>query len=79
VGDGHDIQETETTAEEFIGLSVRGLNDAIPGGCLIAEVGRGADAHVPDPDDVPEHGDHVTFPADRGAVRESIQRFHPHD
>lgn len=79
LGDGHDIKETEVTAEDVTGLSIRELSDAIPGGCLIAEVGQGADAHVPDPDDVPEHGDHVTFLGDRGAVREAVQRFHPHD
>lgn len=75
--DGHDIQEIEMTAEELVGKSVREVNDQIPGGCLIAEIGQNEDAHVPDPDEVLEYGDHLTFLGDAAAVDEAVKRFHP--
>ena len=78
-GDSHDIQEVEVTAKHLSGKSVREVNEEIPGGVLIAEVGQNADAHVPGPDDVIEYGDHVTFLGDASAVRTAVKRFHPHD
>ncbi|WP_049987905.1 cation:proton antiporter domain-containing protein [Halobellus rufus] len=77
--DGHDIQEITMTAEEFVGESVRDLNDRIPGGCLIAEIGQNEEAHVPDPDEVLEYGDHLTFLGDAAAVEEAVKRFHPRE
>ena len=41
-------------------------------------VGRSG-ADVPEPDDVIEYGDHVTFLGDASAVRTAVKRFHPHD
>jgi NhaP-type Na+/H+ or K+/H+ antiporter len=79
LGDGHDIIEVTVTAEGVVGRSIRDLNDEIPGGCIIAEVGRGADAHVPDADETLARGDHVTFLGDADAVERAVQRFHPHD
>ncbi len=79
IGDSHDIQEIEVTAENLANESVRALNSQIPGGCLVAEVGQGEDAHVPGPDDVLEYGDHVTFLGEAEAVAEAVKRFHPHD
>ena len=79
LGDGHDILEIEVTAEHIAAKSVRDLTDEIPGGCLIAEVGRGEDAHVPDADEVIEHGDRITFLGDSAAVKKAVGRFHPHD
>ena len=79
LGDNHDIQEIEMTAERLVGESIRSLNDRIPGGCIVAEIGRGADAHVPDADEVLEYGDHITFLGDADAVRKAIEMFHPHD
>lgn len=79
IGDSHDIQEIEVTAENLANKTVRGLNNEIPGGCLVAEVGQGEDAHVPEPDDVLEYGDHVTFLGERAAVDTAVKRFHPHD
>jgi NhaP-type Na+/H+ or K+/H+ antiporter/Trk K+ transport system NAD-binding subunit len=79
LSDGHDIQEVEMTAERFVGESVRSLNDQIPGGCLVAEIGQGADAHVPDPDELLEYGDHITFLGDAAAVRKAVDLFHPRD
>ncbi|MEF8974769.1 MAG: cation:proton antiporter [Halapricum sp.] len=79
LADGHDIQETNVTAEDLAGKSIQEINEAVPGGCLIAEVGQGADAHVPEPDEVLETGEHVTFLGDSKAVEKAVKRFHPHD
>ena len=79
LGDSHDIQEIVMTAKRFEGESIRSLNDQIPGGCLVAEIGQGEDAHVPDPDEILERGDHITFLGDANAVREAVKLFHPHD
>ncbi|WP_311171961.1 cation:proton antiporter [Halobellus ordinarius] len=78
-GDGHDIQEIEMTADSFAGRAIRDLNEEIPGGCLIAEIGQGEDSHVPDPDEVLKLGDHITFLGDAAAVKKAVRRFHPHD
>ena len=79
LSDGHDIQEVEMTAKGLVGESIRSLNDRIPVGCLIAEIGQGDDAHVPDPDELLEYGSHITFLGDRRAVREAVDLFHPRD
>ena len=79
LGDGHDILEVTMTAEHLAGKSIRELSDVIPGGCLIAEIGTGADAHVPDADEPIEYGEHVTFLGDSEAVDRAVDRFHPHD
>jgi len=79
LSDGHDIQEIEMTAQGLVGESIRSLNDRIPGGCLVAEIGQGEDAHVPDPDELLEYGDHITFLGDVEAVREAVELFHPQD
>ena len=79
LSDGHDIREVEMTAKGLVGESIRSLRDRIPGGCLIAEIGQGADAHVPDPDELLEYGDHITFLGDAEAVREAVELFHPRD
>nr|WP_267161779.1 cation:proton antiporter [Halovenus salina] len=79
LGDGHDIIEIEVTSDELSGKSIQEVNDEIPGGCLIAEMGRGSDAHVPDPDEIIEYGDHLTFLGEDKSVKEAIKRFHPHD
>jgi NhaP-type Na+/H+ or K+/H+ antiporter len=79
LGDGHDILEVEVTSENLVDRSIRDINDEIPGGCLIAEVGRGSDAHVPDPAEEIEYGDHITFLGDADAVDRAVKLFHPHD
>jgi NhaP-type Na+/H+ or K+/H+ antiporter len=79
IGDAHDVQEIEITAEDLVGKTIREVNAAIPDGCIVAEIGRKGDTHVPHADDVLEYGDHVTFLGDRRAVRRAVKRFHPHD
>jgi len=79
IGDDHDSREIEVTSGDLVGTSVQEFNEAIPGGCLDAEMGRGDDARVPAPDDATEHGDHTTSPSDADAVGTAVKRFHPHD
>ena len=79
IGDGHDIQETEVTANDISGRTIEELNSEIPGGCLIAEVGEGEDAHVPAADETVDRGDRVTFLGDTSSVRAAVKRFHPRD
>ena len=79
LSDGHDIQEIEMTAQELVGESIRSLRDRSPGGGRVAEIGQGEDAHVPDPDELLEYGDHITFLGDAEAVREAVELFHPRD
>jgi len=78
-GSAHDVREVRVTDDSLVETSIRELHDRIPGGCLIAEIGRGEDAHVPDPDEVLEYGDHVTFIGDAVAVETAVKRFHPHE
>ena len=77
--DGHDIIEIEVTSKKLAGKTVQEVNDQIPGGCIIAEIGRGDDAHVPTADETIEYGDHITFLGSTDAVRTAVKRFHPHD
>jgi len=79
LGDDHDVQEIEVTAEALVGKSIRELNAEIPDGVIVAVIGRGDDAHVPVADDILERGDHVTFVGDAAAVKKAIKRFHPHE
>ena len=79
LGDGHDILEVTMTAKHLAGKSIRELSSEIPGGCLIAEIGTGEDAHVPDADETIEYGDHITFLGDTDAVDRAVDRFHPRD
>jgi Trk K+ transport system NAD-binding subunit len=79
VGDGHDIQEIELTAEDLAGKTIREVNADIPSGVIVAEVGQGDDAHLPEADDVIESGDHLTFLGDVKGVERAVKRFHPHD
>lgn len=79
LGEGHDAQEIEVTTADFAGKTIAEVGAAIPEGCIVAMVGRGETTRVPDGDTVLERGDHVTFLGRKGAVREAIRRFHPHD
>jgi len=79
IGDAHDVQEIEVTAQKFVGKTVGEIDSEIPDGCIVVEIGSGEDAHVPEPDDVIEYGDHITFLGREDAVKAAIRRFHPHD
>ena len=79
LGDDHDVQEIEVTAEDLVGKTIGELNAEVPDGVIVAVIGRGDDAHVPTADDVLERGDHVTFVGDAAAVKKAVKRFHPHE
>ncbi len=79
LGDGHDVQEIEVTSNRLAGKRIADIDDAIPDGCIVAEVTRDGEAEVPDGDFVIEKGDHITLLGREDAVAEAIRRFHPHD
>lgn len=79
LGDGHDVQEVEITAEDLVGQSIRELNAQIPDGCIVAVIARDGDSHVPDADEILQLGDRVTFIGNEDAVKRAITRFHPHN
>ena len=79
LGDGHDVQEIEVTAEALIGKSIRDLNAEIPDSVIVAVIGRDGETRVPDAEDVLERGDRVTFIGDSDAVKRAVSRFHPHE
>jgi len=79
LGDSHDVQEVEVTAENLAGKTIQELNAQIPDGTFVAIVSHDGENHVPSADRVLEYGDHVTFVGDADAVRRAMDRFHPHD
>jgi len=79
LGEGHDVQQTDLTAGDLDGQTVREVNAEIPDGCIIAVIGRGEETHVPTADEELARGDHITFLGERGAVEGAIRRFHPRD
>ena len=78
-GDRHDVLEVEMTAERLDGMTIREVNDEIPGGCLIAEVGEGDNAHVPEADETITCGEEITVLGETGAVETAVKTFHPHN
>ena len=79
LGRSGDVQEIEVTSEEVVGETIGALEETLPHRCLIALVGRDGENHVPELDDTLQYGDHVTFLGQTDAVREAVDRFHPHD
>ena len=79
LGDDHDVQEIEVTAENLVGKTIAELNAEIPDGVIVAVIGRGDDSHVPSADDALEYGDHITFVGDVAGVKQAVRRFHPHE
>jgi NhaP-type Na+/H+ or K+/H+ antiporter len=79
IGEGHDVQEIEVTADHLIGKTIEEVNAEIPDGCIVAVLGRGGESHVPNADDTLQRNDHITFIGDEDAVRRAMKRFHPHD
>ena len=79
LGEGHDVQEIELTADDLVGQTVKEINAEIPDGCIIAVIGRDGETHVPSADEELGRGDHVTFLGQREAVEGAVRRFHPRD
>ncbi len=78
LGRSGDVQEIEVTAEDLIGKTIGELDEGLPSGCLIAMVSRDGQNQVPDQDFTIQQGDHITFLGRKEAVREAIERCHPH-
>jgi len=79
LGEGHDVQEIEITADDLVGQTVKQVNAEIPDGCIIAVIGHDGETHVPSADEQLARGDHVTFLGQREAVEGAVRRFHPRD
>jgi NhaP-type Na+/H+ or K+/H+ antiporter len=79
VGEGHDVQEIEVTADDLVDKSIEEVNAAMPDGCIVAAVSHNGESHVPSADYVLHDGERITFVGDTDAVRGAIDRFHPHD
>ncbi len=79
IGEGHDVQEIDVTAEALIGQTIAEVNAKIPDGCIVAVIDRDGDTHVPSADEKLLDGDRITFVGDAAAVRTAVKRFHPHD
>ena len=79
LGGRHDIFRVKMTAGHVAGEFIRELTDEISGGCLIAEIGRGDDARVPEADEAIEFGDRITFLGDSAGVKKAVGQIHSHD
>ncbi|MFB6071414.1 MAG: cation:proton antiporter [Halobacterium sp.] len=77
IGRSGDVQEVEVTSEELVGMTIDELDAELPGGVIIALVGRGGDNQVPDADFTLQEGDHLTFLGRKEAVREALARCDP--
>jgi NhaP-type Na+/H+ or K+/H+ antiporter len=73
-----DVQEVELTEPALSGLSVMEIGEQLPGGCLVAMVGRGDEYIVPDGDFEVRTGDHLTIIGEsRESVRDAMGLIHP--
>lgn len=73
IGRSGDVQETEITDPDLVGLTIEQLDDHLPNGVIIALVSRGDDNKMPEPDFVIERGDHLTFVGQRDAVHDALE------
>ncbi len=79
IGDSHDIIEIEVTSDRIGGQSISELDETIPAGCLVVEIGRDNETSVPGADEIIELGDKITLLGDDEAVSTAADRFHPHE
>jgi NhaP-type Na+/H+ or K+/H+ antiporter len=79
LGRSGDVQEIEVTDEDLAGKTIADVDEELPRGCHIALVSRGEENTVPEPDFELAFGDHLTVLGRTDAVRDAIQRLHPHD
>ncbi|MEF8784947.1 MAG: cation:proton antiporter [Haloarculaceae archaeon] len=77
LGDDHDVQQIELTADDLVGQTIREVNAEIPAGCIVAVIGRDGETHVPSADESLQYGDTVTFLGQQSAVSGAVRRFHP--
>jgi NhaP-type Na+/H+ or K+/H+ antiporter len=67
-----DVQEVEVTAGGIVGETVAELQAELPDDCHLALITRNENNRLPHPDDVIEHGDHLTFIGRKAAVRQAL-------
>jgi NhaP-type Na+/H+ or K+/H+ antiporter len=79
LGRAGDVQEIEVTDEDLVGMTIEGVDESLPEGCIIALVSRDGENTVPESDFELEYGDHLTVLGRKEAVREAIDTLHPHD
>lgn len=79
LGRSGDVQEIEVTDEQLVDRTIGELNGELPEGCMIALVTRDQKNTVPESDLELQYGDHLTVLGRTNAVREAIERLHPHD
>jgi len=79
LGRSGDVQEITVTAEELVGRTIADLDDDLPDEVLIALVVRDGESTVPKGDLELEYGDDITIIGQTDAVKEAIERLHPHD
>ena len=77
IGRSGDVQEVEVTSDELVGLTIAELDEDLPGGVIIALVGRSGENKVPDADFTIQAGDHLTFLGRKEAVRDALNWCHP--
>ena len=74
-----DVQETEVTEQRHIGRTIGDLDEALPGGVIIALVSREGENIMPEPEFTLQEGDHLTFVGRKDAVKEAVEACHPYD
>jgi Trk K+ transport system NAD-binding subunit len=73
IGQRGDIQEVAVTSPDLAGSTVAELDERLPDQVLLVMVGDKVTAHLPDPEETVEPGDHVTLVGSRAAVREALR------
>ncbi len=79
LGRSGDVQEIEVTSEGAAGRTIDELTADLPNSVLIALVSRDGDIQVPDENFTVQQGDHLTLLGRKEAVRNTIDRYHPHE
>ncbi|GGL49375.1 cation:proton antiporter domain-containing protein [Halocalculus aciditolerans] len=73
LGRSGDVQEIAITNDDVVGLTVADLDERLPGGVIVALVGRGGETNVPDPEFTLQKDDHLTLLGRRDAVHEALE------
>ena len=73
IGRSGDVQETEVTNPDCVGMTINDLDDKLPDGVIVALVSRGDENRMPDADFTLQRGDHLTFVGQREPVREALK------
>lgn len=72
VGHEGEIQEIVVQNPDLAGSTVQELDAQLPEQILLVMVGSEGDAHLPNPEEVVELGDHVTVIGERDAVMQAL-------